>query len=163
MKAWFASLAPRERAFVVAAGVALAAAALYLFVWEPLFTAETQLRERVEREAVLAAWVSDLGSEAARLRQRAGETSIKGRDDSLLSIVDATARAAGLGEAIQRIQPEGDDQASVTLEAAAFNKLLFWLRTLERDYGVAVAALTVSRAEQTGAIQARMTLRRDTG
>ena len=38
--------------------------------------------------------------------------------------------------------------------------MLFWLRSLQRDYGVAASQMTVTRDEESGTVQARMTLSR---
>lgn len=162
MKNWFLSLAPRERLLVAAAAAVTVAAVFFLAVWEPLHKGAEQLEERIVRERDQAAWIAAIAAEAETLRAT-GRGQVKAAGDSLLSVIDRSSRNAGLGDAVQRIQPEGDNRAAVTLEGSGFNALLVWLRTLEQTYGVSVAALTVSRGEQPGTIQARMTLRRTAG
>lgn len=157
---WFRGLAPRERRMVTAAAGVAAAAIFFLGVWEPLDNGVEGMRERVERERSLAAWMTGVRAEAESLRGRRPQSRIRGRDQSLLSVVDRTSRDAGLAEAVRRIQPEGDDRAAVTLEGAGFDSLIFWLRDLEREYGVRPTALTVNRGEAPGTVSARMTLRR---
>lgn len=160
IRAWLESLAPRERLLVLTAAAVGGVALLYLAVWQPLDRAVADMRERVEREQSLAAWVAGVSAEAAALQGTRRQTTIQGRDESLLSLVDQTARRAGLGEAVRRIQPESDDQAAVTLESAGFNTLITWLRNLERQYGIRPTALTVNRGEEPGTVSARMTLKR---
>lgn len=160
MKQWLNSLAPRERLLVLGAGLVVLGAVFFLAIWEPLYQGSAELEDEIQRDRELAAWVAGLKDEAQRLRQQASRQSIQGRDDSLLSVIDQTSRASDLGNSIQRIQPEGDDQAAVTISNADFNSLLQWLRELQQRYGVTVAALTVSRADQGNSIEARMTLQR---
>lgn len=161
IREWFRGLAPRERRLVLAAAAVAGAAVFFLGVWEPLDRAVADMRDRVERERDLAAWMASVRAEADGLHGRRPQTPIRGRDESLLSLVDRTGRDAGLEKAVRRIQPEGDDRTSVTLEGAGFNSLIFWLRDLEREYGVRITALSVNRGEEPGTVSARMTLRRD--
>jgi len=160
LKQWYESLAQRERIAVIAGGVAVILALFYYGFWQPLNTSVIEGRERVGREAEQARWMLGIRDEARLLKADNGRRAIKGRNDSLLSIVDASSRENGLGEAVRRIQPDGNDKATVTLEAANFNQMLFWLRSLQRDYGVSTAQMTVTRDEDAGTIQARLTLAR---
>lgn len=158
---WFHGLTARERQLVLAAAATVAAAIFFLGIWQPLDRAVADMRDRVERERALASWMAGVSAEVEGLQGRNPQTSIQGRNQSLLSLVDRTSREVGLAKAVRRIQPNGDDQTEVTLEGAGFNALLFWLRDLERDYGIRPAALTVNRGEAPGTVSARMTLRRD--
>ncbi|MES1945620.1 General secretion pathway M protein [Salinisphaera sp. PC39] len=161
LRQWFDGLARRERVMVLAAVAVAAIGLFYLGVWQPLDRAVADMRERVTHEQSLAAWMTGAAAEASELKGRRRGTPVQGRGESLLSLVDQTSREAGLGKAVRRIQPESDDQAAVTLEGAGFNALVFWLRDLERTYGIRPAALTVNRGEEPGTVSARMTLKRD--
>jgi len=160
MKEWFNSLVPRERLLVLAAGAVSIAGLFFLFVWEPLVTANDNLEQQVISAQELNNWLSDVELEASDLRASGRRNSVKGLNQSLLSVVDQTSRTSGLGEAVRRIQPEGDDQAQVSLEEASFNQMLFWLSELERNYGIRATALTLTRGEKVGQVQVRMTLTR---
>ncbi len=160
MKEWFNSLVPRERMLVLAAGAISMAVLFFLLVWEPLVTANDNLEQRVISAQELNNWMAGIQQEATDLRSSGRRNAIKGRNQSLLSLVDKTSRTSGLGEAVTRIQPEGEDQAQVTLEEAGFNEMLFWLSQLEQDYGIRATALTLTRGEKAGVVQVRMTLTR---
>lgn len=163
LQRWLSSLAPRERLLVSAAALVVAAGAFFLFVWEPLHAGADELSQRIAGQRELASWLAAIETEAAALRRSAGAQDLKGREDSLLAVVDSSSRAAGLAQAVQRIQPEGSDQATVTIDGAGFNKMLFWLRALEHSYGVVVTSLAVTREETAGLVQARLTLKRNPG
>lgn len=160
MKQWFNSLVPRERMLVIAAGIVTLAGLFFLMVWEPLVTANENLEQQVISAQELNNWLADVELEAQDLRSSGARNTQKGTNQSLLSVVDQTSRTAGLGEAVRRIQPEGDNQAQVSLEEADFNQMLFWLSELEKDYGVRATALTLTRGEKIGQVQVRMTLTR---
>lgn len=160
VKTRFDGLAPRERAMVLAAAAVAGAAIFFLGAWQPLDRAVAEQRERVQRERALAAWMAGAAAEAETLQGGERRTPVQARGESLLSLVDQTGREAGLGGALRRIQPESDDRAAVTLEGAGFDELVFWLRDLERRYGVRPVALTVNRGGEPGTVSARLTLQR---
>ena len=161
MRQWFQSLVPRERLLVIAAAVVTAAALFFLLIWEPLVQANERLTQQVVSAEELNNWLAGVEQQAQALRRSGRSQPIQGRNQSLLSLVDKTSRDAGLGGAVKRIQPEGGDQAVVTLEAAGFNTMLFWLRDLETDYAIRATAITITREDTAGQVQARMTLKRD--
>ena len=160
LRTWYEGLAPRERVAVIVGAIAVTIAVFYYGIWRPLDGSVTEGRVRLNAQAEETRWVLGIRDEARLLQANDTGRNIQGRNDSLLSIVDATSRDNGLGEAVRRIQPDNDDQATVTLEQANFNQMLFWLRSLQRDYGVAAGQMTVTRDDESGTVQARLTLTR---
>lgn len=159
-KQWYEGLAQRERIAVIVGGVVVILAVFYYGVWRPLNSSVSEGRLRLNSQAEETRWMLGVRDEARLLQASDTQREIKGRNDSLLSIVDATSRENGMEKAVRRIQPDNDDQATVTLDEANFNQMLFWLRSLQRDYGVAANQMTVSRDDETGTVQARLTLSR---
>ncbi len=74
---------------------------------------------------------------------------------SLLTLVDQTARAAGLGAALKRVAPQGEDRLGAQFDAVEFDKLIPWLGALERDHPIAIVNLSVDRAA-AGLVNARV-------
>lgn len=163
LKAWFFDLAPRERVMVAAAAVLVVITLFYYALWSPLNQARSDARDRVQAEANQARWMLGLRNEAQLLRSAGGNQSARGQGQSLLSIIDATSRANQLGGAVTHIQPTNRDKAVVSLENAGFDRMVFWLQSLQRQYGVAVDEATISRMDsKPGEVEARLTLVRST-
>lgn len=159
LKDWFYGLAPRERVMVAVAAVVVAIAIFYYGLWHPLDGALANARDQVTAESNQARWMLGVRDEAQLLRSSSHHSEPKGQGESLLTIVDATSRTNNLGDAVRHIQPRDNDQARVTLDKANFNRMLFWLRSLDRDYGVIATEVTISRAEDApGRVKARLTL-----
>lgn len=159
LREWFDSLAPRERLAVAAGAIAVVIALFYYGLWNPLNSHLETARTRVAAETNQARWMLGVRDEARLLQASGTQTKLKGRGDSLLSIVDTTSRANNLGEAVRHIQPDSDDKATVSLQQANFNQMLFWLRTLHSEYGVSTTEMTVSRDDDTpGQVEVRLTL-----
>ncbi|MAA75269.1 MAG: general secretion pathway protein GspM [Salinisphaeraceae bacterium] len=160
MKAWWASLAERERQILGLGGGVLLITLFFLLVWEPLGESIETLERQMASQQELNARLLQIAEEADAARASGAAATLKGQNQALFSVVDQSSRSAGLRDAITRIQPEGDDQAAVTLEAAGFNPLMFWLHTLEMEYGIGTASLSVSAADSNGEVDARLTLKR---
>lgn len=160
IKAWFGGLEQRERVMVIIGAVAIVLAVFYYGVWQPLNTGLARARSQVAAEAELARWMIGLRGEAEILRANSGDRPVKGKNESILAIIDATSRARGLADAVRRIQPDNNDEAVVTLDDAAFDRMLKWLHLLRRDYNIHIAAMTVTRDTTQGRVQARLKLER---
>ena len=156
--AFWAGLSPRDQRVLKLGGIALAAILAWLLVWEPLREARDAARLRV------AAAVTDLAT------MRAAAPQLRALDDtaapavrdgrSLLALVDATARASGVGEALLRVEPVAGGQVRVYFESASFDALVVWLEELEARQGVRTGDVSINRAAGVGRVDARMSLDR---
>jgi len=158
MKAWWETLSARERLLVIG-GLGLILALLgYALVWEPFRTSHRQLQQRVAEQRADLIWMRQAAREVKRLSGNAGTSPTRdGR--SLLTLVDQTARAAGLASALKRVAPQGEDKLSAQLVGVEFDKLIPWLGMLEHDHRIAIVNLSIDRANATGLVNARVILR----
>jgi general secretion pathway protein M len=155
MKAWWDHLANRERA-LISGGIVLMLAVLgYLLVWEPFQSSHRRLQHSVAEQRADLAWMRQAAQEIQRL---SGASRPKSDGRSLLTLVDQTARTAGLGAALKQITPQGDDKLSARLDAVEFDRLLPWLGALEREHPIILTHLSVDRTETAGLVNARVIL-----
>ena len=159
MKAWWESLSAREHALVVGGAAITLALLLYALVWAPFQANGRRLRQSVAEQRADLAWMRQAAQEVKRL-SAAGAGPAAGDDRSLLTLVDQTARAAGLGPALKRVAPQGDDKLSAQLEGVEFDKLVPWLGALEHDHRALIVSLSVDRTETSGLVNARLVMSR---
>lgn len=157
MKIWWESLSTRER-LLVAGGAALTVTLLlYALVWQPFQTGSRRLRQSVAEQYADLMQMRQIAAEIKRLgKTGAARPADDGR--SLLTLVDQTARAAGLGGALKRVAPQGSDKLSAQLDAVDFDQLVPWLSALERNHRVAVVNLSADRSAGPGRVNARVVL-----
>lgn len=161
MMAYWQRLNARQQRVLAAAALILVAAALFVWVWEPLAQSRDLERERVAAQRALLDWLEAVEPAARALRQgQAGARDLGGR--SLLGVADQTARAAGLAGALTRIEPVGEDQVRVWLDEAEFTATMRWLETLSVNHPVRTAQLEVERGRAAGMVNARVTLSAET-
>lgn len=159
MKAWWESLSAREHALAVGGAAIALALLLYVLVWEPFRASDRRLRQSVATQRADLAWMRQAAQDVKRL-SAAGAGPAAGDDRSLLTLVDQTARAAGLGPGLKRIAPQGDDKLSAQLESVEFDMLVPWLGSLERDHRTIIVSLSVDRTDTSGLVNARLVVGR---
>jgi type II secretory pathway component PulM len=151
---WLAGLSERERLLVTWGGVV----AIFLLVVGvailPLYSAASRAEQRVERKRNDLAWMHSVAGEL----RAAGPAQASGQ--SLVLIVDQTARAAGLAASLRDTQPSGTGGIRVRLESAPFDVIVAWLGDLSRRQGLIVESATVDRTSRTGIVNASLIMRK---
>lgn len=159
MKAWWENLGARERGLIVVGTVLVMMLLSYVLAWEPLRNSDRRLRQSVAERRADLAWMRQAAEEIKRLGG-VGAARPVADNRSLLTLVDQTARATGLGAALKRVAPQGDDKLSAQLDGAKFDKLIPWLSALERDQAIAIISLNVDRTDAPALVNARVVLGR---
>lgn len=159
MKAWWENLGARERGLIVVGTVLVMMLLSYVLAWEPLRNSDRRLRQSVAERRADLAWMRQAAEEIKRLGGTGAARPVAD-NRSLLTLVDQTARAAGLGAALKRVAPQGDDKLSAQLDGAEFDKLIPWLSGLERDQAIAIISLNVDRTDAPALVNARVVLGR---
>ncbi len=157
---YWQNLMPRERLMLLLGGAAVVFTLIYLLLLEPFVNERERLRQDIELQRELLGWMRNAAAEMQHLRGGgAVSRGTAGSTTPLLTLVDGSARRQGLGEALKRVQPDGQSGVRVWLEQVAFDALLAWLDTLERDSGVVVSALVVE-PQEPGLVKVRLSLER---
>jgi len=162
MKSWFNGLEANERRMLIVGGGLLAVMFLYMGIWEPLTNKVETLRVSTTEQIALLAWMRSSAQEVKQLRGRGNNQQAKpASGQSLLSLVDRTAKSGRLGTALKRVQPDGDEKVGVWLEAANFDDLVRWLAALETRHGVRVVSSVFQALEASGSVDARLVFAAD--
>ena len=157
MRDWFEGLAPRERLFVAVGGVLLALVLFWAIAIAPLSSQVRRMSDRIDSKMSTLAWMSAAAVEIAA----AGSigAGVGDPDQSLVVVIDRTARQSGLGQSITRNQPVGEDGIRVRMEGAGFDTVTQWLSQLQTAHGLSLEAATFERGAVTGTVTASITLR----
>ncbi|MBV9346271.1 MAG: type II secretion system protein M, partial [Gammaproteobacteria bacterium] len=79
--------------------------------------------------------------------------------ESLLVIVDRSARESGLAGALAGSEPGAGGSLAVRLEKAPFDNLVAWLARLSLQNGVIIDAATIEKSGAPGLVNAAIVLR----
>lgn len=157
MRAWWEGLAPRERRITAVALLTAALAVLFLFGIEPALERRAALDTQLQTLVNDQAWMQ-AQAPAVRARAQAGTTRLPASPrggSSPLAVVDASARAAGLGSALRRVRPM-ETSVEAELEGAPYTVLVRWLGALEGQHGLRIASLGIDRGAEPGRVNAQL-------
>jgi general secretion pathway protein M len=162
LKDWFYSLQARERAIVVSGGVLVLIVAIYLLALAPFYAAVNSRAERVARKEGDLAWMRSVGGEVLAL-SASSPTAVAPTNESLVVLIDRTARECGLGAALTGQTPNGDNGIRVRLEQAEFDKLVVCLGSLQQAHSVNIESANIDRTGKPGFVNASLVLTRPGG
>jgi general secretion pathway protein M len=150
---YFARLDARQRQLAMAGAVA-ALLLLIIAVVLPLQRSVGAAQQRVERKRDDLVWLRAMAPQLAGL-SASGPPPLR---ESLVVLVDRTARQAGLEKQLVGSQPSGDGGLNVRLEQTPFDILISWLAELRESYGVRVDSAVVYTANAVGTVNASLVL-----
>jgi general secretion pathway protein M len=153
---WFAALSQREQRLVLAAAGLVCIALLYLVLVLPFQTLSSKRGAVVEQKAADLAWMRQVAPQVAAAAASGATGAASG--ESLVVLVDRTARQAGLGSALRDQSPNGPNSLRLRLESASFDSLVAWLAELQQRHGVVIEAANVDVGTAPGLVNASVTI-----
>lgn len=142
MQTWiqrWQALSERERRLLLLGGGALLLAFLYWGLWQPFQQGLAESRDRVAKQVETLAWMQQQGGRVLSL-QRQGGAKVD-LSASLESVVNQSAGRAKI--TLTRMQSL-QGQVQVEIERLPFDRWLEWMRQLEEQYGITIAALELA-------------------
>jgi general secretion pathway protein M len=154
MRAWYAGLAERERRFVNLGAIGVVVL-LIVGVVMPLNSKISQTRQRVETKRSDLAFIQSVLPQLAA----AGPATQVATPESLVVLVDSSARESGLGKALTNSQPTPDKGLRIRFDRAPFDAMVAWLARLSQQHGVRVESAEIETAGETGFVNAGLVLK----
>jgi general secretion pathway protein M len=157
IKQYWQQLNTRERVMIGIAGVAIGIMFLYLVILEPIMKDAQRLEKQLVEQQRLLSWMEDAAKEAKSLSARGGQKIKVGTGgQSLLGVIDRTAKAGQLGDAMKRVEPDGSNRVRVWLEKASFDDTVRWLERLEREYSMDIDSVVIDKEDAPGRVNVRL-------
>jgi type II secretory pathway component PulM len=119
----------------------------------PLNRNITQARQRVTVKQADLAYIQSVTPELASAGPMGGS------GESLVVLIDSSARESGLGKSLSNSQPTGDGGLRVRLEKVAFDGMVAWLARLAQQHGVRVQSAEIETAGEAGLVNAGLVLK----
>ena len=149
---WLAALSERERR-IVQVGAVLVAVLFVVGVLLPLDRSVAQAHERLAKKRNDLTWMQGVAPELAASPQPPSAAG-----ESLLVIVDRSARESGLAGSLAGSEPAGPGGLSLRLQKAPFDTLVAWLARLTQQNGIRVDSATIDSAGSPGLVNAALVL-----
>jgi general secretion pathway protein M len=148
------SLSERDRRTLLIGGVM--AALLLLYVVIQLDSSVSSAHKRIIKKQTDLAWMRTAAPELAASGSHVGPNG-----QSLLVLIDSSARESGLASSLAGSDPAGPGGLSVRLQKAPFDSLLPWLARLSQQNGIRVDTASIETAGSPGLVNAALVLHTD--
>lgn len=145
------TLSERDRRMLTIGGALVAL--LLLYVIFQLDSSVSSAHKRIKKKQDDLAWIQTAAPEIL-----AGGAAPTAGGESLIVIVDRSAREAGLATALAGSEPAGPGGLSVRLQKAPFDNLISWLARLSQQNGVRVDSASIDTAGTPGLVNAAIVL-----
>ena len=159
LKDWYYGLNSRERMIIAGGAILVLLTAIYILALAPFYRSVAALDESVAQKKADLAWMRSVAGEVQALS--ASQPMIAApTNESLVVLVDRTAREAGLSSALTGQTPNGETGIRVRLEGAGFDQAMMWLANLELSHAVAIESATFDRTSTPGLVNVNLVLNR---
>ena len=155
MRAWYANLAERER-LVVTIGAAAGVVLILLAIILPLNRNIAQARQRITTKQGDLAFIQEATPQLAAAGPGDGAAAT---GDSLVVLIDTSARESGIGKSLSSSQATADKGLRIRLDNVPFDALVAWLARLSQSHGVRVESAEIEAAGETGLVNAGLLLK----
>ena len=154
MREWYARLSPREQQFVKLGAVAVGVM-LLLGLILPLNRNIAQARQRVTHKQADLAFIQNAIPQIAA----AGPAVTAASPETLVVLIDSSARESGLGKSLSSSQPSDGGGLRIRLDNAPFDGVVAWLARLSQQHGVRVETAEIDAAGEAGFVNATLVLK----
>lgn len=157
-KAWWSTLAPREKQMVSVGSVVVIAAVFYFGIWSPYLDRVASLRQRVQSSQKTLLWMQAADKEMKKME---GETQQQKQVTSpvvVLSDVQKQVTQSGLDGAMTQLKQASNDTVEMHFKQVPFDKLMKLLTELVKAEGVLITQMSAIASETPGIVEANVTL-----
>jgi len=154
--AWYARLTPRDQRILRIGSVA---AVLILIggVALPLQLNLMRERDQLKQNQTHLEWMQRVAPTLAAAGP--GQPAASGGSQSLVVLIDTSARESGLARSLTGSSPAGNGAMRVQFENADFNLLLGWLHRLTTQHGLHIEDASITGKEGAGLVNASVQVR----
>jgi type II secretory pathway component PulM len=146
LKNHWLSLQSRERMVLGWGSLVVAIILLNALLFQPLYKAITHMQGVLPVLRSNLVWIRQTDQLLDRGGDLAVSQTFEGANQSLLSVLESTARRAKIRKSIQQMVPtQNNAEVRVVLENADFNQWLRWIDTLYKTNGIDIRQLTAER------------------
>jgi general secretion pathway protein M len=158
LKVRFMALQPRERIVIAAGAVLVLITAIYTLGLAPLYKATSEREARVAQKQQDLAWMQSVAPRLSALGS--SQPHQASSSESMVVLVANSASSGNVAGALTGQTPDGVNGVRVRFEGVAFDALIVWLGALQKDYGISVREAEINRTQQSGQVNANLTLTR---
>ncbi|NOZ10615.1 MAG: type II secretion system protein M [Gammaproteobacteria bacterium] len=158
LQQYWRHLDARERIYIVVGVLSVVAILFYANIWAPWQDTLKHLRKQVPVQRQVVTNMEMMAAQIKPLLKKSLSSNNKSRKP-VLTVIESTATASKLRDAIKQMRPGERDQYQVWLQDTDFDQWMRWIDSL-RKAGIEVISVSVSKAQEGSMVNIRMTVSR---
>lgn len=148
IKKYWIGLQPRERTILTLGALVVSVILFYALLFKPWHKALNHMEVALPTLRTDLVWMQQQSQALKTGSVKQSTAQLQGQGQSLLSVVEQTAKRANVSKAIQQMTPaQNSTEVRVVLDAVNFNQWLRWVDDLYKRYGVDIKQVTAERDE----------------
>jgi general secretion pathway protein M len=148
IKKYWTGLQPRERLVLAIGGIVVSLILMYALLVQPWHKALNHMEAALPGLRTNLIWMRQQSQAMKTGSIKQSAPKLQGQGQSLLSVVEQTAKRAKVSKAIQQMTPaQNSTEVRVVLDGVNFNQWLRWVDELYKRYGVDIKQVTAERDE----------------
>lgn len=156
LKEKWQNLSDRERLSVSVVGILLAIMVVYYGIINPLASAVDSVKQQVNVQQTLAAWMAPRVAALTQLKISAPTQVIL--PANLLATVDTQLKQSAMAGAVTQISQTNVNQVQVTLKEVPFDELMTWLVQQWQQSQIQVSDFSAEKTDKPGMVTVTMIL-----
>ena len=152
---WWQQREPRERLLLACGTAAALLILLFAALWS-MYDRISAAEQRLARKTLDLQYISSVAPQLLAAGAASGNPATR---ETVLVVIDSTARESGLGKVLGSVEPAGDGEFRAGLSGAPFDAVVAWLARLRQQHGVSISAASISPAGSTGLVNASLQLK----
>ncbi len=145
---FWSQLESRERMIVSIGSIIVVLILFYALILQPWHRAISHMEQVLPNKRTDLVWMREQAKFLSDGSIKRTTNQVKGGNQSLLSILEQTARQNNVRQSIQQMVPgRNANEVSVVLEQANFNQWVRWIDALFIQYGVNITQLTAEKTD----------------
>jgi general secretion pathway protein M len=153
---WYSRQSERDQRVLLWGGIA-AVVIVLLLILLPLQRSLSRARAHVGEQQADLAWMRQMAPTLAAAGPGAGAAATQ-PGESLVVLIDRSARESGLAQALTGSQPAGNGAMTVRLENADFNLLIGWMSRMVAQHDLRVESASITGNGSAGTVNASVQL-----
>jgi len=144
MKEWWLNLSLREKQTLVLGALCFALLSLYLLIWSPLAKKVENLRQQVQHNQQLLAWMQTADKHIQTLEKTRPTPREVNHERSLLSQIQDEIEQNNFAKNITQLRQTENDSVTFNLQQISFDQLITWLSQLWQQDDIIVTQITLA-------------------
>jgi type II secretory pathway component PulM len=159
MKDWWMNLAVREKQSLIIGSACVFLFLLYELIWSPFTTNIDDMRNRIQHNQELLAWMQNADKRIETL-EKSSKGSATQNTGSLLGIMQAQVNTSPFAKSVKQLRQSDNESVQLSLQKIDFDKLVIWLAELGQKQGIIVDQMAITPGDAPGVINANFIVKR---